>query len=311
MKSIRFGARLVVAIYTLLPLFTTCVAAAGSDSRASIEGTVTNFLTGERLRKAYVRLLPASGAAHLRPAVTDDQGRFTFKDLPPGSYSIEAEHPGFIETGYGDIAGARMELKLAPDQNLSGLNIGLMPPAAVSGHVKDEDGDPWTHVNVGVFRSSWERGKRKLQGFSSAEVDDSGSFRAGHLPPGRYYLSAEPEASWEARNRGASAPRLQPTWYPDSLDSSAAAPVVLLPGQELTGIEIRLRRSSVYRIRGKVSGLQGIAVLPGPGPWMTPRLVASSAPGMTGATRGGSLKQDGAVEVNGLVPGTWEIRVEQ
>ena len=56
MASARYGARIVTAGYTLLLPFTTGVAAAAEDSFGSIRGTVTNGVTGERLRKAYVRL---------------------------------------------------------------------------------------------------------------------------------------------------------------------------------------------------------------------------------------------------------------
>ena len=127
------------------------------------------------------------------------------------------------------------------------------------------------HINI--FRSVWEGGKRQLQGFTNRRrLTTQVSFALEHLPSGRYYLSAEPDACWESRNRVASAPQLQETWYPSSLDSSSATPLVLLPGQELTGAEIRMRRSSVFRIRGKVSGLQGVPSLPGPRQWMTPGL---------------------------------------
>jgi hypothetical protein len=283
------------------------------DASGSIKGTVTNAVTGERLRKAYVRLAPVSDAASIRPAVTDEQGRFVFENIQPGNYSLEAEHQGFIESKYGEDAGAPVELRIAAGQNLSDLNIRLMPPAAISGRVTDEDGDPWTHAQINIKRSVWKGGKRQLEGFNNAELNDAGEFRADHLPPGRYYLSAEPDAWWEKRNRIASAPPLQETWYPSSLDSSSATPVDLLPGQELRGAEIRLRRGSVYRIRGKVSGLQDVPALPGPSPWMAPRLVVWSAPGVGGSSssKGGRLREDGSFEVEGVAPGTWQIRVEE
>jgi hypothetical protein len=311
-NSIRCSARSVTAGYALLLLFTTGVAIAGDDSYGSIKGMVTNAVTGERLRKAYVRLSPASDAANVRPVVTDGDGRFVFENVLPGNYSLEAERQGFIDSKYGEDAGVPVELRLVAGQDLSDLNIKLMPPATVSGHVRDEDGDLWTHARVSIFRAVWEGGKRHLQGFDSAEVNDAGEFFAGHLPPGRYYLLAEPDDFREKRNRVASAPQLQPTWYPSSLDSASATPVVLLPGQEVTGAEIRLRRGSVYRIRGKVSGLQGVPVLPGPKPFMTPRLQVSSTPEEGGNSKGGfQLKQDGSFEVEGVAPGTWQIRVVQ
>ena len=315
LDSARYGTGIVTGIvtigYTLLLLFTTGVAMAGEDSFGSMKGTVTNAVTGERLRKAYVRLAPASDAANVRPTVTDEEGRFVFENIQPGNYSLEAEHQGLIESRYGEDAGTPVELRIVAGQNLSDLNIRLMPPAAISGRVRDEDGGPWTHAYIHVLRSVRQGGKRQLQGFSSAEVNDAGEFRVGQLPPGRYYLSAEPDANWEKRNRGPSAPQLQQTWYPSSLDSVSATPLVLLPGQETTGAEIRLRRSSVYRIRGKVSGLQGVPLLPGPGDWMRPQLVVSSTPGVGGNTKGGLLKQDGSFEVEGIAPGIWQIRVEQ
>jgi uncharacterized surface anchored protein len=90
--SARYGARTVTAGYTLLLVFTTGVATAGEDSHGSIKGTVTNAVTGERLRKAYVRLAPVSDAANIRPTVTDEEGRFAFENIRPGNYSLEAEH---------------------------------------------------------------------------------------------------------------------------------------------------------------------------------------------------------------------------
>lgn len=311
MDSARYGARIVTAGYTLLLLFTTGVATAGEDSYGSVRGTVTNAVTGERLRKAYVRLAPAGDDAHMRPAVTDGEGRFVFENVPPGNYSLEAEHQGLMESKYGEDAGAPVELRIVAGQSLSDLTIKLMPPAVISGRVRDEDGDPWPHAHINIFRSVWAAGKRQLQGFDNAEVDDAGEFRAGHLPAGRYYLSAEPDAFWEQRNRVASSSQLQTTWYPSSLDPSSATPLAVRAGQDLTGAEIRMRRSSVYRIRGKVSGLQGIPPLPGLSQWKTPRLQVSSAPGLGGNSRSGILKPDGSFEVEGVPPGTWQIRIEQ
>ena len=111
MGSARYGARIVTAGYTLLLVFTTGVATAGEDSYGSIKGTVTNAVTGERLRKAYVRLAPVSDAANVRPAVTDEEGRFIFDNIKPGNYSLEAEHQGLIEGKYGEDAGAPIELR--------------------------------------------------------------------------------------------------------------------------------------------------------------------------------------------------------
>ena len=217
MGSARYGARIVTAGYTLLLVFTTGVAAAGDDSFGSVRGTVTNGVTGDRLRKAYVRLAPVGDDAHTRPAVTDAEGRFVFEKVPAGNYSLEAEHPGLMESKYGEDAGAPVDLKIVAGQNLSDLTIKLMPPAVISGRVRDEDGDLWPHAHINIFRSVWVGGKRQLQGFDNADVNDAGEFRAGHLPAGRYYLSSgvtqirPMRVTSKPANRGSAIRTLKPT----------------------------------------------------------------------------------------------------
>ncbi len=112
----------MTAGYTLLLLLTVHVAEAVDEAKGSIRGTVTNAATGEPLRKAYVRLASASDGGKVRPTVTDDVGRYVFRDVRPGNYSVEAEHQGFMDGRYGSAAGMPLELKISTDQDLSGIN---------------------------------------------------------------------------------------------------------------------------------------------------------------------------------------------
>jgi hypothetical protein len=304
--------------YTLLLVFTTgmCAVSAPLQSKTnpSIKGIVTNSVTGDRLRKAFLRLQPASGTGTVRPAVTDDDGRFVIENVEPGSYRIEAERQGFIEGQYGDVNGTALELRLAAGESLADLNVKLNPQAVISGRVVDEDGDVWIHAQIGVLRSVWKQGKRHLQGYSGAGVDDQGQFRIGQLPPGKYYVSAEPDAAWERKNRSAAnqpVPRLQPTWYPSSHDVETATPIILAAGQEFSGLEIRLKRSIVHRIRGNVSGLQAIPPASNQGAYAKPRLSASLASGVAANSYFGSLRPDGSFEVQGLPSGVYGIKVVQ
>ena len=91
----RSGSCIVASGYTLLLVFTPAMANAAADFHASISGTVTNALTGESLRKAYVRLRPTPGTEDIRPTVTDEKGRFNFESVPPGRYSrmLQDRHP--------------------------------------------------------------------------------------------------------------------------------------------------------------------------------------------------------------------------
>src|SRR5690348_17078620 len=65
-----------------------------ADRLSLVKGIVTNAVTGELLRKAYIRL----GGNPNDAAVTNDQGRFSIEKIEPGAYSLEAERPGFLRS---------------------------------------------------------------------------------------------------------------------------------------------------------------------------------------------------------------------
>jgi len=287
------------------------ISAPQSESKQSlcaIKGTVTNAVTSEGLPKAFVRLV-GKGGSH--PTVTDSGGRFLVENIQPGTYTLEAERQGFIESRFGEAQGVRIEIHLTPGQILAGLTIKLTPQAVISGRVVDEDGDIWTHSTVNLFRSSFEHGRRRLQGFIGGEVNDQGEFRLGQLPPGRYYLSAEPDAVWEARNRTpakeAGSLRLA-TWYPSSADPENSLPITVGPGDQLSGIEIRLRRGGVYAIRGKLVGGEDIPEVRGQ---LNKRYISANAAAADANGRSGVIHSDGTFEIPNVPSGTYQIQVGQ
>ncbi len=277
---------------------------AANENLASVKGVVTNAVTGERLRKAYVRLHPASGSA--RPATTDEQGRFVFEDLKPGTYKLEAEHVGFLVSQLADTAGTSVELHLAAGETAD-VTLKLTPQGAISGRVLDADGDAWVHAGLEVYHSVFKKGKRRLERAGGSEIDDQGQFRVGQLAPGTYYLTAEPDIGWEQNNRSSSEGRLQATWYPDSIDAEGSTPVILSSGQELSGLQIRLRRSATYRIRGVVSGLETLPRLSGR--FANRNVWASSALLGSASSHSTNLQPDGSFEIPGVPNGEYNIGV--
>ena len=300
--------------YTLWLLF-TAQAQAQPNQFASVRGTVTNTATGAGLRKAYLRLVPAGGrdkAAY--PVTINDQGAFVIENIEPGNYTLSAESTGFLFAQYD------AELRLSAGDKLTGIEIKMTPQAVLSGRVLDRDGDPWPHANVGVYRSVWEKGRRKLDFTNSAKVDDRGEFRIPELAPGRYYVLAEPDRTWEREHHpdvnGEPAIRQQPTWNPSARDAESSASVILTAGQQLGGIDVRLRRSagSNLRIKGKFTGLQNIPALPSGqrqfGPGIIARRVSTDA---MEEDRGynGTVQADGSFEIVGVPPGLYDLRIQQ
>jgi hypothetical protein len=191
----------------------------------AIKGSVIDAVTNRGLRKAYLIL------GGLYASVTDDQGNFVFENVKPGSYVLNAEHQGYIDGYFGEAGSEPIKIKLAPGQTLLDIKIELTPQAVITGRVVNEDGDPWTHASVNMFRSKWSHGHRTIQSFSGEEVNDQGEFRIGQVPPGKYYLAAEPDSGWEMTNRpsGKDVTTRQPTWYSNSLDVEGAAPIIVAP----------------------------------------------------------------------------------
>jgi hypothetical protein len=95
-------------------------------------------------------------------------------------------------------------------------------------------------------------------GNESATTDDKGQFRIGGLQPGKYRIKAAPQAMPlppETRTDGTTDINYSPTYYPDSLAEKQAARVEVQPAAELTGIDIRLVRTPIVSVSGRVSGL--------------------------------------------------------
>ncbi len=274
----------------------------------AIKGSVTDAVTNKGLRKAYLIL----GGAYA--SVTDDQGNFVFEDVKPGSYGLEAEHQGYIDGHFGEAGSEPIKIKLAPGQTLSNIKVELTPQAVITGHVVNEDGDIWTHATVNMFRSKWSHGHRTIQGFSGEVVNDQGEFRISQVPPGKYYLAAEPDSGWEMRNRpsGKDVVTRQPTWYSNSTDLEGATPIIVGPGNQISGLEIRVRRGSTHRIRGRLLGVDNV---PPPdektGRFGARRISADAASAAAGNSKGGTIRSDGSFEIVGVPPGTYDLRVQQ
>ncbi len=263
-----------------------------SAKSARLEGHVLN-LTGEPLRKVTLRLGNDALFAGNVAAMTDDKGKFTFEDVPPGRYAMTAERTGFLTQHYGASSynSPGTPLTLKPGQDLKDLLILMTPQGVITGKVTNQDGEPMPNMQVAVSRFAYVHAKRQLQVVDRAGADDRGSYRVAGLAPGRYYV----DVSNSAINRNS--PEIDVnTYYPSEEDPARARPVDVAPGAEIRGIDIKLRRERAYSVRGTVAGQVNNLLL-----MMMPK---------EGAGTGGSARPgpDGAFEFVGLPPGTYIIR---
>src|SRR5262249_12055700 len=112
--------------------------------RASIEGRVVR--TGaaaagapEALVNAQVEIRPANYSVS-----TDTGGAFSFKNLPPGRYTISVTHAGFIplEDARRGITASGLTLTLVAGQSLKDIVLPMIPAPLITGTVFDPNGQP-------------------------------------------------------------------------------------------------------------------------------------------------------------------------
>src|ERR1019366_7296155 len=99
-------------------------------------------------------------------------------------------------------------------------------------------------------------GSPQVQGSDSTDTDDRGEYRFRGLAAGKYYIGVELKTSgWDGVDHSAGAGPMEPsvpTVYPGVTDIGAAAPVEVSTGRRVTGIDVTLLRSRVFRVSGRV-----------------------------------------------------------
>lgn len=166
------------------------IQAQAAAATGRISGRVIASDTGRPIRRARVGLTVNSPGNQI--VLTDDNGRFSFADLPAGRYTVSASRPGFVTLSYGQRRPLQpgTPIQLAEAQQLTNIDISLPRGSVVSGHVSDEAGEPLPGATVRVLRLQSNQGIRRLTPAGAGETDDRGEFRIWGLNPGEYYVSA-------------------------------------------------------------------------------------------------------------------------
>ena len=115
------------------------------------------------IRRALVTL--TGGAGGIVQTASDDDGRFTFIDLPAGSYALTAEKPGFVKTFVGSRRpgrGPSTPMALQDGQRLTNVAIKLIRGAAIAGAVFDDNGQPVPSAQLSLLQPRIVNGERRL-----------------------------------------------------------------------------------------------------------------------------------------------------
>lgn len=230
---------------------------------ARIYGRVVDAAVGVRVREATVTLAsPGTGGW---VATTDDEGRFDFRGLPAGKFTIRVTKGTFVATTFPLFAREALGTELKDGQQLDRGDLRLPRGGVIAGRVADEHGDAAIGAGVQAWRVDYTSpGSRRLVTGGFAETNDLGDFRVYGLRPGTYYVSASfrlmqlsvSEAGIPATQFLGAARGVVPTFYPGTTISSNAQPIEVKAGEEAT-VGIRLQSASLARLNGRVVDARG------------------------------------------------------
>ena len=260
--------------------------------RGAIEVRVVARGTEVPVPRARLVLARVGGSLEdYRTATADEVGRFTFSDLPAGSYRIHAERHGYLrgESGRRTATGTGAAVALADGQRAQAV-LTMIPTGVITGRVL-ENGAPIANVWVRAWRAVYRDGERSLSMVDYAKSDDLGEYRIFGLAPGSYYIDSLPPdrpriegdayvvsqipsnangnrsvirtPAREALDAGIIDPAAYdarifvPSFHPGTTDESAAAAVDVGEGVTAAGIDLTVARTAVARVRGRVIDTSG------------------------------------------------------
>jgi hypothetical protein len=131
---------------------------------------------------------PGGGMPRL---MTDSEGRFVFRNMPKGSFNLQAVKPGYVDGAYGRLRpnGPSQSLELGDGERLNDVTIRLFRFATISGLVTDQTGEPAVGVQVRAYRRTVAAGRRMLSSTATGLTDDRGMYRLFNLVPGEYIVA--------------------------------------------------------------------------------------------------------------------------
>jgi len=310
--------------------------AEGTEQKtATVSGIVVNQQSGEPLRRADVTLMPVQGGrtaagpraggpegpAGTRRAATDQTGKFSISGVEPGRYQLSAQRQGYLQGRYGARKPRQMgtQIEIAAGLELKDLKIELTPQGVITGRVLDEEGEPLQSIQVQVMSQGYGaamgmgrgagRGARRFMPQGGSATNDKGEFRITNVAPGEVILEVRPmrfnpmqqTLPGESGEMGYVA-----TYYPGVTDAARAQKIPVAAGAELSGFDIRLQKTRVYRIKGKViDGVTGAPVKN-----FMAMTIPRDSPAFFGPMGGGFQRQpDGSFELRNVTPGSYTLNV--
>ena len=291
-----------------------------AQTGGSVEGRVVDSVAHRGIPGVAVELTPADANTARRGTITDAAGGFRIEGLPPGDYTASYKKDGF-SSGVSNRSSGRVHI--GADGNTVQLTGVLIQLASLSGRVVDSDGHPFPKMTVQLRTASEQSSMAML---ITDTTDQAGRFRFSTVRPGQYLLNAQPiKSGLQGRISFAGASKKEEkkpeeekkvfpappsvkgerwmwvnTFYPGVMERSQAGRIVIHPGWNLDGYDIRMQAAPVFHVRGIVLGEDAK-----PAPGVTVGI--SVADRWEHDSDGTKSKEDGTFDFESVHQGDWQL----
>jgi hypothetical protein len=297
----------------MLPILWLALWLAGFQARpAPVRATIQGVVVRAGAAAAGARAELGDARVELRPGnlatTTGATGSFTFRNLAPGRYTISVTRDGYIpqEGGQRGLTPRGLSVTVAAGQTLKDIVLPMSPAPVIIGKVIDPHGAPLAGALVRAYVRQYTPLGTKLGVAKKAMTNDMGEFRLFGLNFGDYFVSA----GYGDRDRAAALGRAQlsanvsraddgyaTVFYDGAEDLSRAQAARVAPGSDPGAVNIYLRDTARFKIRGQVSPLiAGTKIV------LAPRGSDLNAPDYFTQPSAG-----GAFEIRGVSPGSYVV----
>jgi hypothetical protein len=219
-----------------------------APATATLHGTVINAVTHQPIARALVSLDQSTQAT-----LTDNEGRFTFDNVPAGQTTLSAKRPGYASDDSGATTHETVTVGTDAD-----LTLQLVPQSSITGELILPNDDSPDSLQLQLLHQEIQNGRGHWTIYRNTEATSAGRFRFGNLPAGAYLVhvaaSLDPAP---ARPRDSTRPRsgYVPAFYPGVRDITGAGVIHLAPGQQ-ADVKMELTREPYYPITIPVANFE-------------------------------------------------------
>ena len=246
-----------------------------------------------------------------RTASTSNDGRYEFRDIPPGRYTLRVQRSGYLALNYGQRRPGEQgrPLEIADKEVAEKVDFALPRMGVISGRVLDELGEPIAGVTVWALQTRYVAGPAETRPDRRQRAHrHHGPVPAAVTPAWRLRRDGNDSRDLAARQRSEAGLRLCSHLFSRDVHVRPQAQRVKIGvGQETPGIDFSLVPGRTSSVSGSATSASG---LPLGGETVTMCRRSAGRPcGWGHRWRSTKVAGDGAWTLSNVPPGEYRLSI--